>query len=259
MLIDWFTLGAQIINFLILVALLRFFLYKPIVEAMDKREAKIASRLEEAKEKREMADKEAEEYRKKQREMEEKRQEMLTQAQNEAKEQRQQMIEQAREEVNETQEAWQRAVQREKTTFLRRLRDRASEEVFVVVRRTLRDLANAELEQQLVDNFLHEIDTLDEQSQEAIAHGTDHAYELHSAFDLSQAQREKLNTTVQDKFGDIELKFVIESDLICGVALVTENRRIGWNVRDYLQAMQAQLEELLQEQAVQEQAHEDQQ
>jgi len=30
MLIDWFTVGAQIVNFLILVWLLQHFLYKPI-------------------------------------------------------------------------------------------------------------------------------------------------------------------------------------------------------------------------------------
>ena len=41
MLIDWFTVAAQAINFLILVLLLRRFLYGPIVKAMDDREAAI--------------------------------------------------------------------------------------------------------------------------------------------------------------------------------------------------------------------------
>ena len=46
--IDWFTVVAQIVNFLILVWLLKKFLYGPIIRAMDDRERRIASRLEEA-------------------------------------------------------------------------------------------------------------------------------------------------------------------------------------------------------------------
>jgi hypothetical protein len=42
MLIDWFTVGAQIVNFLILVWLLKHFLYKPILNAIDAREKRIA-------------------------------------------------------------------------------------------------------------------------------------------------------------------------------------------------------------------------
>jgi F-type H+-transporting ATPase subunit b len=39
MLIDWFTVGAQVLNFLILVWLLKRFLYKPILDAIDARES----------------------------------------------------------------------------------------------------------------------------------------------------------------------------------------------------------------------------
>jgi len=38
MLIDWFTVGAQALNFLILVWLLKRFLYKPILDAIDARD-----------------------------------------------------------------------------------------------------------------------------------------------------------------------------------------------------------------------------
>ncbi len=48
---DWFTVVAQIINFLILVALLKRFLYGPIIRAMDRREAEIASRMDAASDK----------------------------------------------------------------------------------------------------------------------------------------------------------------------------------------------------------------
>jgi F-type H+-transporting ATPase subunit b len=48
MLIDWFTVGAQVLNFLILVWLLKRFLYKPILDAIDAREQRIAAELADA-------------------------------------------------------------------------------------------------------------------------------------------------------------------------------------------------------------------
>ena len=52
MLIDWFTVGAQAVNFLVLVWLLRRFLYRPILKAIDAREKRIADQLADAAKKR---------------------------------------------------------------------------------------------------------------------------------------------------------------------------------------------------------------
>ena len=48
MLIDPFTVIAQIVNFAILAFLLKHFLYDRVIDAMDRREASIAERLSEA-------------------------------------------------------------------------------------------------------------------------------------------------------------------------------------------------------------------
>jgi F-type H+-transporting ATPase subunit b len=48
MLIDWFTVGAQALNFIILVWLLKRFLYKPILDAVDAREQRVAAELADA-------------------------------------------------------------------------------------------------------------------------------------------------------------------------------------------------------------------
>ena len=59
--IDWLTVAAQIVNFLVLVWLLQRFLYRPITTAMRRREERIETLLAEAREARETA--EAEERR----------------------------------------------------------------------------------------------------------------------------------------------------------------------------------------------------
>ena len=48
MLIDWFTVGAQAINFLVLVWLLKRFLYRPVLAAIDAREKKVTAKLVDA-------------------------------------------------------------------------------------------------------------------------------------------------------------------------------------------------------------------
>ncbi|HQU90423.1 MAG TPA: F0F1 ATP synthase subunit B, partial [Denitromonas sp.] len=48
MLIDWFTVVAQLLNFLILVWLLKRFLYQPVLDAIDAREQRIAKELAQA-------------------------------------------------------------------------------------------------------------------------------------------------------------------------------------------------------------------
>ena len=62
MLIDWFTIGAQVVNFLILVWLLKRFLYRPILHAIDSREKRIAAELTDAAAKQTEAQKERNEF-----------------------------------------------------------------------------------------------------------------------------------------------------------------------------------------------------
>ena len=65
MLLDWFTVGAQTLNFLVLVWLMKRVLYKPILDAIDAREKRIALALADAAAKKAEAQKERDEFQKK--------------------------------------------------------------------------------------------------------------------------------------------------------------------------------------------------
>jgi len=80
MLIDWFTIGAQALNFLILVWLLKRFLYKPILHAVDAREKRIAGELADADAKKAEAQKERDEFQHKNEEFDQQRAALLTKA-----------------------------------------------------------------------------------------------------------------------------------------------------------------------------------
>ncbi len=54
--IDWITVVAQLLNFLVLVWLLKRFLYRPILDGIDAREVEISTRMAEATEARKKAE-----------------------------------------------------------------------------------------------------------------------------------------------------------------------------------------------------------
>ena len=80
MLIDWFTVGAQAINFIILVWLLKRFLYKPILDAVDAREKRVATELADADAKKAEAEKERDEFQHKNEEFDQQRAALLIKA-----------------------------------------------------------------------------------------------------------------------------------------------------------------------------------
>src|SRR5580693_6836832 len=93
--IDWFTVVAQAINFLILVWLLKRFLYRPILSAIDAREKGIADQLADAVAKEAEAHKDREDFQHKNEAFDKERAALLTKATDEAKAERQRLLDQA--------------------------------------------------------------------------------------------------------------------------------------------------------------------
>ncbi|HUM71633.1 MAG TPA: F0F1 ATP synthase subunit B, partial [Chloroflexota bacterium] len=145
MLIDWYTVIAQIINFLILVLLLRRFLYRPIMNAMAERERKIANRLAEAEAQRLAAAEEIETYQQKNAAFSQERENLMREAQAEVAAQQQAWLAQARTEVNMTRTHWQKALAEDKESFLQAVRQQTGQQTYQAIRRALTDLADVEL------------------------------------------------------------------------------------------------------------------
>src|ERR1700728_1559372 len=96
MLIDWFTVGAQALNFIILVWLLKRFLYQPILNAIDAREQRISAQLADAQANKAEASAERAEFQRKNEALEQQRATLLSRASDEANAERQRLIGEAR-------------------------------------------------------------------------------------------------------------------------------------------------------------------
>ncbi|VVB85331.1 ATP synthase subunit b [uncultured archaeon] len=249
--IDYFTLTAQIINFLVLVLLLRHFLYKRIIKAMDEREAIIASRLKESEQKKEEAVSEAESYRKKQQELQDKKEEMLAQVREEVEALRKDLIQKARGEVLESKAKWFEALQHEKESVLADLRRRTGEEVYTIARRALKDLADEELEQHIINTFIKRLRSLDEKEKNAISGLSRQQQEIviRSTFEIPQKMRQSIQETLQGKTGGTGIRFMTSPDLVCGIELDAGGMRIKWSLGSYLDALEEDISRELEQRA----------
>src|SRR5512141_1356348 len=130
MLIDWFTVGAQALNFLILVWLLKRFLYKPILHAIDAREKRIAAELADADAKKAEAQKERDEFQKKNETFDQQRAALLSKATDEAKAEGQRLIEEARKAADALSAKRGETLRNDARSLNQTLRHRTQQEVF---------------------------------------------------------------------------------------------------------------------------------
>jgi len=245
--IDWFTVGAEIVNFLILLYLLKRLLYDRILEVAETREQRIASRFAEAEAEKETAAEKAHSYREQQRELAEKRDDLLAEAQEEAEQRRSELIAEARTAVDQQQEEWQQALNRERERFLRKLNQQAGTQIYAAARRALSDLADVALEKQVLTVFLGRLQQLDEEERTAIRDAMhENDIEVRTAFPLSAEQQQQLIAVLQKELADdLSPQFNVDEDLVCGVALRTDGRQVTWNIAGYLNVLEQQVQETL--------------
>src|SRR5665648_685509 len=140
MLINWFTVIAQIFNFLILVFLLKHFLYKPILNAIDAREKIIEDKLAAAETDMKTAQKEQKEFKEKNQGFELQRAELFNKAEEEAKELRVGLLDAARKDAEDLQTRWEKARINNEQILNQAVRLRTEQEIFAIVRKCCQSL-----------------------------------------------------------------------------------------------------------------------
>jgi len=251
--LDWFTVGAQVFNFVLLVWILKKFLYRPVLDAVARREEKIREQLDEARRKEDEAAAARRAVEERRAELEERQAGMIREAEEEAQERRRELTREVREEVRTIREEWHASLRRQQETFLEELRRRVAEEIYTVVRRILADLADAELEDRVVGVFLDRLSGLDAEKRDEFvraAREEDGRARVRSAFPLGEERRGELQEIV-GSWGppEIELHFEEEPSLALGVELGAGDRKIAWSVESYLEALEAETEGYLEAEA----------
>jgi F-type H+-transporting ATPase subunit b len=239
MLIDWFTVAAQIVNFLVLVGLLKHFLYGPLVEAMDAREKRISAGLAEAVQKDQEAARRCEQTRADAEQLARDREQILAEARAEADRQHDALLQKARESVRLLEAKWNEDLEHQKTAMLDEIRRRAAGEILTITRRALADLACADLDECAIHAFLAKLQTIDPARL-----GDDVV--LLSASDIPPVTQLQIEESLHRRFGDrVRLHLEHTSNLAWGLELRSNGLRIGWNSESYMESLQENLRKAL--------------
>ncbi|MHB9155355.1 MAG: F0F1 ATP synthase subunit delta [Endomicrobiales bacterium] len=246
--IDWFTFSAQIIIFLILVYLLKRFLYGRLRAAVQSGEIKLRERLAEVEGAKEEARREAGKYRDMRKDLEKQREQFLADRRKEAESRRQEMLEKARNEVEELRSRRYASFNRERDAFIRGLRDSAGREVFAVSRKVLKDLAGTELEVRIIRVFLENIKKEDDRKLKEMRRGSG-VIAVRSSFPLPIDTQKKIIDGMEKYLNTGNgVQFEVSPELISGIEVRAGGKAINWNIDDYLNTLESRVRDSLQEQ-----------
>jgi F-type H+-transporting ATPase subunit b len=252
MLIDWFTVGAQTLNFLILVWLMKRFLYQPILHAIDEREKRIAAELNDADAKKAEAQRERDEFQHKNEAFDQQRGALLSQATEEAKAERQRLLDEARKVADALSAKRQETLRNDAHYLNQAISRKTQQEVFSIARKALADLATTSLEEHLCEVFTRRLRELDGSAKESFAEAFKTAIEpslVRSAFALPAEQRAIIQNALNETFSaEVHIRFETAPDLISGIEIITANgQKVAWSIADYLVSLEKGINELLNE------------
>ena len=240
--INWFTLIAQIINFLVLMWLLKRYLYKPILNAIDERENKIVAQLKDAEAKKAEAEKERNEFKKKNETFDRQKGELMQKAIEESNAEGLKIKEEARNEANALKAKLEKNIQDSQENRNLEIAQKIQQEVVTITKKTLTDLSSASLEEQSVLTFIKKINELKEdEKQKMISTLTSRKNPIlvKSAFKLST----KLQTEIQQSINAVldeesQFQFKIAPELISGIELSANGYKLSWSISEYINSLE---------------------
>ena len=249
MLIDWFTVGAQVLNFLILVWLLKRFLYHPILDAIDAREQRIANELADADAKKAEAAKDRADFEQKNAAFHKEKANMLAQAMAAANSERQRLLEAARQDANQLAAKRQENLQQDVQNLNQEISRRTQQEVFAIARKALDDLAGTKLEERMVAVFVDRLQALgaDEKTKlTAALQAQAGPIVVRTCFDLAATEQTTVTKAIRDMLGEkSELRFVTAPDLVSGIELSSDGHKLAWSIGGYLTDLENGINELI--------------
>jgi F-type H+-transporting ATPase subunit b len=253
MLIDWFTVIAQLLNFLLLVWLLKRFLYKPILNAIDAREKDIAAKLKDADAKQAEARKEHDEFDSKNEAFDDQRNAIMAKATVDAKAKHDRLLDDAHKEADGLRASEAAALKNDQVHLSVAIKRMAQNQVFSIARKTLTDLATVSLEERIGEVFTRRLREMDGKGKDELGDALKSSPEaslVRSAFDLPAQQKDAIQNALNETCSStIRIRYEVDANAIGGIELTANGQKLSWSISSYLDTFDDSLGKLLNTQA----------
>lgn len=237
--IDWITVIAQIANFLLLVWLLKRFLYRPILDGIDAREAEITKRMAEAGLAEQKAQTAEADFRQQQAELRTTQNAKIAEALKASEAQRDSLLADARKKLEQEQEDWHKYLQTEREKFIQKLQLSGEQALLELTRKALHELADAQLEETLVRHISKRIEPLTKDLLDAAGDSKQAVATTHEP--LPVAAQKQLQADISKLLPSLTLSFVIDAEQAPGLVLRIGGAQVAWTIDSYADELTEQL------------------
>ena len=239
MLVDWFTVLAQIVNFFILIYLLKRFLYGPIIRAMEEREKKMVSALDKAKNAEKEALQRSQELEREKQSLVSSKERLLAEAKAEVNAWRESTLKASKEEIETLRQSWMNRLNADRQAFLNALKRRIAEQIIEISSSVLKDLANENLEKQIIKAFLEKVSV---KKEEFIHEDSNRPVSIQSGLPLSEDQVQELRERLGQWFSiTSSIQFTVVPDLGMGIQILAGDQKVAWNLAEYLEDLEKEI------------------
>lgn len=249
--INWSTVFFQIINFWIIVWILKKYLFKPVLSSMDKREKMIQARLKEAENAKKKAEKEKQNLLNKIASLEQSKTSILADAYKKADAEYAILLKSFNAEMNGKRQAFEEQVVLEREFLRSSIKDLAGQTILKTLADALQNLANTDVEKAVLNNFVlkiqaHDIEKISELKK---YYQKNKNLSIYTSFALDGKTKQIVSTALQEMLGEknIKIDFEQHKDIICGIEIVCPPLLISYGVNTYISEFKKNLDDGLAE------------
>lgn len=240
---DLFTFLASLFNFLVLLALLRVFLFKRVTQAMDAREARVANTWDEAENEKQEAERLRAEYEQRMEEADEERDQMLEETRREIDREKRQRLEEVSDQVDEKRREWLQSLASDQQRLVQSVRQEVGRATVESTRSALEALAGTTLERQMVDKLLEQIGAQD--GRELGESFENAEVEVTTSSELADEERDRTEARIREFAEPASIEFRVSDDLVCGLRMRIDDQEIGWSIADHMAELETDVTELV--------------
>lgn len=234
MTIDWLTVSAQMLNFLILVGLLKHFLYRPILDGIDAREQEITTRMGEATAIEAKATAAQRDYHQQIERLQQEQGDTLTSTRQSAERERDAMLIELQQSIEKERHSAQHQQQRQSKHFVHELNNQAGLLLLKMTRKALTELSDETLEERLV---LRALTTLEQDTQhKRLGHSPPdaHTAEVCTREPLSADAQAHVRASVATRRPELALSFDSNPNQSPGAQVQLGSVQVNWTIDTYV-------------------------
>lgn len=244
--IDLFTFVAQIINLIILLFLLRRFLYTPVLKAVENRQQAIATELAEAKAAKQSALAMEKKCAAKIQEIEQQKDHILENARNEAIMLANKLNDEAKTQYMQNKKQWLKHLQSEQYDFEVSVQNLLLKNFELFTKQAMQQLADISLETLIIKQFISKINMLSVTEKKAYITAFQNKQHLNirTSHPLNNDSQQQIISILQKQLQlqpAAQFSFTEDKKLICGVAVYADEQCIEWSMDNYLQSFKENL------------------